>query len=208
MKKLLIINEVCGHTSTVKICDEIAEKYEKDGWEVKITYGRDEYVPERFQKYGIRIASDFYVKMAALESRLLDNAGFCNRRNAEKFLKWAAKFNLDMVGLHNLHGYYIYVELLFNWLKEHPEIEKRWTLHDCWAFTGHCVHFTMAKCEKWKTQCEKHHQRNTYPKSLLLERSSRNFDNKRSVFTGVENITIITPSKWIAGLVTQSFLRE
>lgn len=208
MKRLLLINEVCGHTSTGKICGDIAEKYDQDGWKVKTAFGRDGFVPEKYKKYALRITNDTDVKIAAVESRLFDNAGFSNRKGTEKFIRWIDKFKPDLIWIHNLHGYYINAPILFGYLKQHPEIEKRWTLHDCWAFTGHCVYFTMAHCDKWKTHCEHCPQRSTYPKSLLLDRSFQNYDKKRTAFTGIQKLTIVTPSKWLAGLVKQSFLKE
>ena len=84
--RLLIINEVCGHTSTGKICADIADRYSSNGWEVKIAYGRDGYVPKQYQKYAIRIGNDFNVRVAALQVRLFDNAGFANRNVTKKFV--------------------------------------------------------------------------------------------------------------------------
>lgn len=208
MKRLLIINEYCGHGSTGKICGEIAEKYERDGWKVKIAFGRDNYVPDRFKKYAFRITNDLDVKAAALECRIFDNAGLANKSNTRKFLQWADEFNPDMVWLHNLHGYYINYELLFKWIKSKSNLIVKWTLHDCWAFTGHCSHFTIAKCYKWKTHCEHCVQKNTYPKSYLKDNSLNNYYRKKASFTGIKNLTIITPSQWLANLVKQSFLKE
>lgn len=208
MKRLLIINEYCGHGSTGKICGEIAEKYEKDGWKVKIAFGRDNYVPDCFKKYAVRITNDLDVKTAALECRVLDNAGLANRSNTKKFLKWADDFNPDKVWLHNLHGYYINYEMLFDWIKSKPNLEVKWTLHDCWAFTGHCAYFTAIDCKKWKTHCEKCPQKYSYPKSSVKDNSYNNYKRKKSSFTGVKDLTIITPSQWLANLVKESFLRE
>ena len=82
-----------------------------------------------------------------------------------------------------------------------------WTLHDCWPFTGHCAYFTMAGCEKWRTHCEKCPQKSSYPASLV-DNSYTNYERKRKIFTGVHDLTIITPSEWLASLVKMSFLRE
>lgn len=206
--KLLLINEVLGTGSTGKIVKGLAEEYLAKGWDVRVAYGRSGDIPKECQSYGIRIGSDFDVKRAALECRLLDNAGFSSRKVTEKFVEWAEAWQPDIVWMHNLHGYYINIEVLFTWLKRHPEIEKKWTLHDCWAFTGHCAYFTMADCDKWKTHCENCPQRGQYPKSLFRDDSSRNFDRKKAAFSGVLNLTLITPSQWLADLVGESFLKE
>lgn len=206
--RVLLINEVCGYTSTGKICGEIAEELYSEGHEVKIAYGRSSYVPEKYQKYGLRIGNAWSVRFHAIQTRLFDKNGFGSKGATKKFLKWADKFNPDLIWLHNLHGYYINIRLLFQWMKSHPEREVKWTLHDCWTFTGHCVHFTMVKCDKWKEGCRNCPQKGEYPASRWVDRSERNYREKRELFCGIEKMLIITPSQWLAGLVKQSFLQK
>ena len=115
------------------------------------------------------------------------------------------KFEPDIIHLHNLHGYYINIEILFKFLKEYKK-PIIWTLHDCWAFTGHCAHFDLYKCYKWRTVCYKCPQKKEYPKSLLLDSSRRNFIRKKEAFQGIEKMILVTPSNWLADLVKISFL--
>lgn len=206
--KILILNSVCGIGSTGRICADLAKKFEADGHDVKIAYGRSSTVPEQFKKYAVRIGNDFDVKVHGLESRLFDNHGLASKQATKQFLQWADEYDPDLVWLHNLHGYYINYELLFQWIKSRPEMEVKWTLHDCWAFTGHCSHFTMVKCEQWKTHCSYCPQTHRYPACYGKGAASQNLDRKREAFTGAKNMTLITPSKWLADLVKQSFLRE
>ena len=151
--KILMVNSVCGTGSTGKICAELAEQYTNNGCEVKIAYGRRSYVPDKYQKYAHRIGTDFGVKLHAIKTRLADKHGLGSKKATKEFLKWAEEYSPDLLWLHNIHGYYINYELLFEWIKKHPEMEVKWTLHDCWAFTGHCSYFTISKCEQWKTHC-------------------------------------------------------
>lgn len=204
--KVLMINSVCGIRSTGKICAEIAERYENDGHEVKIAYGR-ETVPEKYQKYAVRIGNDWDVKVHALKTRLTDKHGLGSKKVTKEFLKWAEEYSPDLLWLHNIHGYYINYEMLFAWIKKHPDMQVKWTLHDCWAFTGHCSHFTFVKCCKWKSNCEKCPQKDRYPLSYV-DSSKSNYLRKKIAFTGVANMSVITPSQWLADLVRKSFLRE
>jgi len=206
--RVLLINSVCGIGSTGRICTGIAETYEREGHEVKIAYGRDGTVPEQFRRFAVRIGTDLDVKLHGVYSRVLDKHGFASVSATKKFLKWAQAYDPDVLWLHNLHGYYINLELLFRWIKSRPEMQVKWTLHDCWAFTGHCPHFIVANCSKWKTVCGNCPQIKGYPASLGLDRSKENFLRKKELFTGVKNMTIITPSQWLENLVKQSFLRE
>lgn len=146
-----MINVVCGIRSTGRICTDLAEELEQQGHEVKIAYGR-ESVPDQYQKYAVRIGTDASVRIDALKARLFDNAGFNSRRQTEKFIKWVREYDPDIIHLHNLHGYYINLEVLFRYLRnefsQNPKHRILWTLHDCWAFTGH-----SALCDGAGMQC-------------------------------------------------------
>ena len=209
-KKLLLINSVCGIGSTGKICADLAERYEQRGVEVKIAYGRNrpEEIPEAVRKYAVRIGgkTDLYVHL--LVTRAFDRHGLASATATRKFLRWAEDFHPDILWLHNLHGYYIHYELLFDWIKRHPEMEVRWTLHDCWAFTGHCAHYIAAGCDRWKRQCFCCPQKHQYPASCWIDHSKDNYLRKKRSFTGVPNLTLIAPSEWLAQQVRQSFLKD
>ena len=206
--KVVIINSVCGIGSTGRICAGIAEKMKLLGNEVYIAYGRNSYVPEKYKSIAKLICSQFIVRKNAMEARIFDNAGFGDKKTTSDFLNWLDEYKPDLIWLHNVHGYYINVELLFNWLKNNPQIEKRWTLHDCWSFTGHCTYFSMVNCEKWKTKCSHCPQKKDYPSSILLDKSSYNYIRKKELFSGIKNMTLYTPSKWLADLTRSSFLSE
>lgn len=204
--KILQINSVCGIRSTGRICTDLAEVLEQNGHECKIAYGRD-IVPEKYRKYAVRIGSDFDVKCHALQSRFFDNTGFGSKQTTKRFIEWVKEYNPDVIHLHNIHGYYINIEVLFNYLAEanKPVV---WTLHDCWAFTGHCAHYSYIKCDKWKTGCFNCPQKRHYPSSLLFDASRMNWLKKKVLFTCLNNMTLVTPSKWLASQVEMSFLNK
>ena len=205
--RVLFINVQCGRGSHGKIAAEQAAKFEHEGHEVRVAYSRDPDMPEKYRKYAVRIGSTADIYMHALLTRLTDRNGFFSRGATKRFLAWADEYNPDLLWLHNIHGYYINIDMLFRWIKSRPSMRVYWTLHDCWSFTGHCAYFTFAGCEKWRTHCEHCPQKNSYPASFV-DNSYRNYEDKRRIFTGVKNMTLITPSKWLADLAAQSFLRE
>lgn len=200
-----MINSVCSIRSTGRICTDIANKLEQEGHECKIAYGRENVLSE-YEKYAHRITSPLEVKIDGVKSRLFDNAGLNSKRATKKFIKWVEKYDPDLIHLHNLHGYYINIEVLFEYIKRKnkPVI---WTMHDCWAFTGHCSHFARINCDKWLSGCHHCPKKKGYPSSVFLDNSKRNYHKKKAVFAGVENMTIVTPSKWLASLVEQSFFK-
>ena len=193
--KILMINVVCGIRSTGRICTDLAMALEKQGHEVKIAYGR-ENVPEQFKKYAVRIGTELDVKIHGVRARLLDEAGFGSILSTRKFIKWIEEY-----------GYYINVEILFNYLKQ----SKRrviWTLHDCWSFTGHCVYFDYINCDKWKYECSHCTQKKEYPARIGPDMSKHNYSIKKKLFTGIDNMILVTPSQWLADLVRESYLKE
>lgn len=203
--RVLMINVVCGIRSTGRICTDLAKALEIQGHEVKIAYGREK-VPEEYEKCAVRIGNQIAFYINALKARFFDNEGFNAYSQTRKFLKWADEYDPDLLWIHNLHGYYINVELLFNWIKKREKMKCKWTLHDCWAFTGHCTYFSEVSCDKWKSCCFDCVQHNEYPASIIKDSSKSNFEKKRALFTGIKDMTIITPSRWLADLVEKSFL--
>lgn len=203
--RILMINVTCGTGSTGRICTDLADKLEKEGHEVKIAYGRDE-VPEQYQKYAVRVGNDLDVKIHALKARMFDASGFGSKYVTKKFISWIIEFDPDIIHLHNIHGYYINVEVLFNYLKTCNK-KILWTLHDCWAFTGHTPYCDVVNCEKWKSCCYSCKLLKEYPKSYY-DNSKNNWKKKKELFSGVSNLTIVTPSKWLSGLVKESFLKD
>ncbi len=202
--RVLFINAYCGRGSTGRICTDLADMLTERGHECKIAYGRMQ-ADKKFEKYGIRIENDLGVRIHGIITRVFDNAGFNSKRATKKFIKWVKEYDPDVINLHNIHGYYINVKLLFNYLKESGK-PVVWTLHDCWAFTGHCSHYTSAKCDKWLTGCYNCSQKDTYPKSVFLDNSKNNYKVKKELFTDLEKCTVTAVSDWLGGEAKKSYM--
>jgi len=202
--KIFEINSVCGIGSTGRIATDLYKLAKERGHQCKVAYGRGmarNIAPED----AIKIGTDFGVNMHAALSRLTDKTGGYSKSATQKLISEIREYNPDVIHLHNLHGYYINIELLFNYLKAEQK-KVIWTLHDCWAFTGHCAHFESAGCEQWKSGCQRCGRKKAYPKSLLWSNAKNNFEKKKRLFTSLSNMVCVSPSKWLAGLATQSFL--
>lgn len=200
---VLQINSVCGVGSTGRIAVELQALLEREGEESWIAYGRGEAGGPHTLRIGG--AADLYAHVAL--TRALDRHGFGSRRATRRFLRQAEALAPDLIHLHNIHGYYLHIGELFAWLRDRG-LPVVWTLHDCWAFTGHCAYFDDAGCGKWKTGCGHCPQKRGYPSSLWADRSHANFLDKQSLFTSLSNMTVVTPSEWLAGLAGESFLRR
>ena len=202
--KVLQINSVCGIGSTGRIVVQIHKLLKEKGYKSYVAYGRD-YA--RDCDSTVRIGNKFDNYMHVAITRLFDRHGFGSKKATANFIEKVEKIDPDIIHLHNIHGYYVNIELLFKYIKEanKPVV---WTLHDCWAFTGHCAYFDYIGCDRWKTGCYECPQKKTYPSSILIDNSKRNFERKKELFTGIKNMVIVTPSRWLAGLVKESFLSK
>ena len=159
-----------------------------------------------------RINTDAEIYFDVLQTRFDGRAGFHSRGSTSRLLAKLDEIDPDVVHLHVLSGYYINIEMLFEWLANH-RCKVNWTLHDCWDFTGHCIYFTSAKCGQWKVGCafnEACPQKREYPECWFAGDATvrRNFEDKKRLFTMLppERVQLITPSQWLADLVKQSFL--
>lgn len=151
---------------------------------------------------GNRVTRNFHLML----SRMTGYNGVFSVFSTLVFLKKISKEQPKIIHLHNLHNCYINLPLLFRYIKKY-KIPVVWTLHDCWAFTGQCPYFTLAKCDKWKEGCHNCPSYRGYPESLV-DKTKTMWGLKKKWFTGVANLTIVTPSKWLGNLVKQSYLKE
>ena len=203
--KILMINVVCGIRSTGRMCTDLAAALGLEGHEVKIAYGR-ESEPENFQKNAVRKGTYLDVKLHGVKARLMDGSGFGSKAATVKFIKWVKDYDPDVIHLHNIHGYYLNIEVLFDYLRACGK-KIIWTLHDSWAFTGHTPYCDVVDCIRWEEGCHDCPCLRSYPASFV-DRSKSNWNRKKALMSGIPNLTIITPSKWLAGLVKKSYLSQ
>lgn len=201
--KVLMVNSVCGVGSTGTICTDIAHALSQRGHECYIAYGQGKTTYTQSYKIGTKLGTNFH----NLGSRLLGNQGYYSKEATKKFINYIKDLNPDVIHLHNLHGNYINLNLLFDFLSNFAGTVL-WTLHDCWAFTGKCAHYTDVQCFKWQTQCEQCPQLSTYPPSIYFDRSKMMFLDKKKRMNSLDNITIHTVSGWLLNEAKKSFLKE
>ena len=204
MPELLQINSVVNIGSTGRISEEIGGFISNIGWKSYIAYGR---AAGGSSSELIRIGGTSDVYTNVLMARIFDNDGFNARRQTEELIDKIRGISPDIIHLHNLHGYYIDMDVLFSFFKNFG-VPVVWTLHDCWAFTGHCAYFDMSGCSKWRMQCGQCPQKGSYPASWIFDGSSRNFIRKKKLFSNITGINFVPVSKYIDSLLKDSFLKD
>lgn len=204
MKKILQINTVVNSGATGRAAEDIGQIAKSIGWDSYIAYGRN---TRTSNSKLIKIGSGWNTKLHVLQTRLFDRHGFGSVNPTKKLIDKIDKLKPDIIHLLNLHGYFINIDILFNYLRK-SRIPVIWTLFDCWAFTGHYTYFDIAGCNKWQTNCFKCPSKADYPSSWVVDNSKLNYFKKRELFTSLPNLTLIVHSEWLKKLVQQSFLKE
>ncbi|MBR2467279.1 MAG: glycosyltransferase [Clostridia bacterium] len=203
--KVFEINSVAGIRSTGRICTDIAKMLFENGHECKIAYGREK-APDFCKDYTVNIGTKLGAYARFARGLVFDDQGKGAILGTKKLIKEMKAFSPDIIHLHNIHGYYLNIRMLFEYLAE-ADVPVVWTLHDCWAFTGHCAYFDFVECDKWRTgACESCPAKGEYPPSILRDRSKKNLKEKKELFTSVKKMTLVTPSAWLAELTRSSFL--
>ncbi len=208
MGKLLQINPVIrDSTSTGRIMKEIGELASSNGWESHIAYSRArDGVKEVKGSSVVPVGNKVDLLLHFLATRLFDAHGLASRLATKRFVRRVRKIDPDVVHIHNIHGYFLNYKILFNYLKESgkPVI---WTVHDCWLFTGHCYYYSSVGCMRWKEGCHHCPQKKAFPRSLLFDRSKRNYNDKKEAFNSLgDKLTIVTVSEWLRDEMRSSFL--
>lgn len=145
------------------------------------------------------------IRKNILISRISGKMGYRQEKETKRAIEWIDSKKPDVIHLHNIHGDWINIRLLFAYIKE-KKLPVVWTLHDCWAFTGRCSHFELCKCEKWKTGCYDCSNNKVYPITYFFDFSKEMWQDKKNWFSDIENMKIVTPSSWLKQYVDQSFL--
>lgn len=198
-KRILYINSVCGFGSTGKIVADLAKSEDYDSL---VCLGRKkDYSSVSSYKF-TNIFDNFF---GALKTIIFDNnLNICSSAT-KRLIKKIKEYNPDIIHLHNLHGYYVNVEMLFKFLKEFKK-PVVWTLHDCWSITGYCPYFDFINCDKYKAKCTNCTHGFSYPFSLFKQNVEKEFKRKKELFNSLDNLTIITPSEWLKNRVEESFI--
>lgn len=205
MPTLLQINITCNQGSTGKITEQIGLLMKSRGWIVYLAHGARFVNPSQLDTYQIQDKKGEYLH--ALKSLLFDSDGLGSSKATMALVEYIKEIKPDLIQIHNLHGYYVNFRILFDYLNS-TNIPVVMTLHDCWIFTGHCVHFVTANCDKWKKGCDNCPQIHSVPKSLFLDRSKRNFELKKIYIGGNKNLYFVCVSRWIELFLRQSMYKD
>lgn len=205
MPKLFQINVSLNYLSTGKISEGISQVASANGWECYTAYSGRYFKESDFT--AIKVSTRIEELIHYAKSLLFDMQGLGSCYATNRLVRKLELIQPDIIHLHVIHGSFINYKILFEYACR-SQIPIVWTMHDCWAFTGHCVYFDRVKCDRWKTHCKHCIQKKEYPSCIGLDRSSENFELKRRLLSDLKKLTMVPVSNWLADFTKQSFLRN
>lgn len=116
------------------------------------------------------------------------------------------KYNPDVIHLHVINEWILCIPILVSFLNR---INKPvvWTFHDTRCITSRCASFEEDQCMQWQSGCKK-----CTPNSIFSPSRVNNvhlqWKLKKKWFNKINNLTIVTPSQWLANHVKNSFLKD
>lgn len=202
--KVVQINAIYGAKSTGTIVREIQLCSEAHGIKSYVAYSiARKPISDTSKSY--RIGNKLTAKWSAFVSRVIGKQAYANRLSTWLFLLWLDKIKPDVVHLHNLHSNYIHLNMLFRYLAKH-DIATVITMHDCWYFTGGCMHYASMGCNKWKTGCGNCPKWKKIP-SFFFDQTHSVLKDRVKYLCAIPRLTVVGASEWIANEMKQSQLK-
>lgn len=201
--RVLQINALYRDLSTGRLVKELHEAMEKSGMESYVA------APDLrgLQDHGYQIGTVFDQKIHAALSRVTGLQGYYSRLATGRLLRYMDAIKPDVVHLHNLHSNYINLPMLLKYLADH-ETATVLTLHDCWFYTGKCVHYTEDGCTKWKRACGSCPALHKGNNSFFFDRSRKMLGDKGALYSKINKLGVIGVSAWTAEDAGQSVLKD
>lgn len=199
MKKIMQINITCGKGSTGRLSLALYNATLHAGYDAKFAYSA--YTPSLETAFNIETKLQNYLRRGL--NKYLGRRIRHSRPGTKRLIRYIEQEKPDLIHLHNVQQNSIDYPLFFEYLKK-TQIPIVYTLHDCWAFTGGCYHFTAKNCSQYQTGCK-----NCFPLSDRDDMSINPMDAyaiKANWIGGNDNIYPVTVSNWLCECATSSYM--
>jgi putative colanic acid biosynthesis glycosyltransferase len=201
--KIALIDVNFGGSSTGKIVSDISANLFKSGNQSVAYFGRGKVPKASVDGEAIKICKDYEVYFNVLTCRLTGRVDPILKSSNDRLVNFLNDFKPDIIHLHDLHGYFINIENLVDWISQ-TKIPTVWTFHCDYMFTGRCG-FSQ-DCDRWITGCQKCPHLSRYPGVWFFDQARDMYIEKQKLFANLQRLEIVSPSKWLAGRIKRSFL--
>lgn len=201
--KVAQINSVYRQGSTGRIASDLHECFKQNNIESKVFYGRGSLIDETNVT---KISNNRSVFIDYIYTRIFNKHSESDFVNTKELIKELIDFQPDIIQLHNIHGYYLNYQILFEFFKE-SNIPIVWLMHDQWPLSGNAAYYDETKvCWEEPSREELQKLSKDYPKHLYLGMNNiiRNYELKKKTFN-INNLYIVTPSDWLKRVFSKSY---
>ncbi|MDE6513428.1 MAG: glycosyltransferase [Muribaculaceae bacterium] len=203
--KCLIINATFGDGSTGTIVRDIQQNCLRSGIDCKVAYAHSSQPQNEIK--GWKIGNLFSNKLHALLSRINGKHGYFSYLTTLRLTKIIDEYQPDIINIHNLHSNFINLGILLNYVAQ-KDIPLLATLHDCWFFTGGCVHFTNANCDKWLNDCKGCPKKKLDTPAYFKDCAAEILADRHRLFGNIKNLTCVGVSEWITSQARQTVFKN
>jgi glycosyltransferase involved in cell wall biosynthesis len=200
--KILQINLVNGSKSTGRTTIELTDYLNSNGHQAYVAcsfgLGKD---------YEYQIGTSIGKRLHSLFSRIFGNQGYYSKFSTSKLIKYIDELKPDVVHLRNLHGNYINLNILFDYISR-KNLPTVITLHDTWFYTGKCCFYTEANCFKWQKECGNCPQLRRDNPSWFVDKTKSNLLDKKNWLKNIPRLAVIGVSDWITDESRKSILKS
>ena len=124
----------------------------------------------------------------------------------KRLIRQIKQYQPDLIHLHVIHHGYTDHEMLLKFLAK-AKIPVVYTMHDMWAVTGGCYHYTTNGCSGPQTGCQ-----NCPANRKLLDMAQKStateLETKKNLLGRIEKLYVVTVSDWVGEQMKNSFLAD
>ena len=147
-----------------------------------------------------------------IHARMFDYTGLQDMWSVgatRRFLKIVDELKPDIIHCHVINDCFLNMKLFVDYVNKH-DIKVIWTFHDARVLTGECPYPLYVPCNQWVTRCKRCPKENTFlaPSKGWLNAVGLVHEYRKRTIGRIKNLTVVTPSKWMKGLVRQSYLKD
>lgn len=198
MKKILYINVTYKIASTGRIINDIVSSPDIGDIEYRVLFQEG----NNGDGIGIQFENKFENILRRGIHKFFGNVDFVTVTQTKRLISEIKKFNPDLIHIHTIHHQCTNYLMLFDFLKEYgkPVI---FTIHDCWAYTGGCYHYTEVGCNGFVKECKECPKQKT-ELDCKPEKTSYFLQKKRDFYSSDIPLYFTGVSEWICGEARKS----
>ncbi len=199
--RVAIVNVTAMSGSTGKIAYGMYRRLKEDGHEVRLYYGRNDAVTGTEEICMVTSKASVYLHV--LLARLTGLHGYYSAAATRRLIRELEQNPPDLVQLYNLHGYYLNICMLLEYLKA-KNIPTVYSMLDEYPYLGRCCY--SFDCDQFQTGCQHCRQKlREYPATFWFRQARKALLDKKKAYDGFAQLCFTAP-QWVLERAESSYL--